>query len=134
MLIFAGWINSIRLNLQGIPKDGLVGLPIILLIGGFLMFLIKKLKTIEFDETSLYIKSRQKTTTIPFEKIKSIKMIMIEINGANFYKIEYLSESNDLDSVRLLPNNLFGQFISLVKQKNPNLKIKNWATSLDLDI
>lgn len=134
LIIFAGWINSIRLNVIGIKKDGLWELPVFVLIGYLILYLIKKMKTVDFDTNNLYIKSRKSNLTIPLEKITKIKIIMIEVGDASFYKIEFKTSTEKLESVRILPNNLFPQFLEIVKQKNRNLKIKKWSHSFDFDI
>lgn len=134
LVVTAGLINSIRLNLQGIHKDGLLELPIIILIGCIILLLIKKIKIVEYDDNNLYIHYNKNVTTVPFDRITKIKMIMVEIGDANFYKIEYKTGTGDLNAVRLLPNNLFPHFVDLVRKKKPGLKVKNWSHSLDTDI
>lgn len=134
LLVTAGLVNAIRLNLEGIPKDGLLELPIIILIGCIVLLLIKRIKTVDFDESNLYINYNKNVTTVPFDRITKIKMIMVEIGDANFYKIEYKTETGELNTVRLLPNSLFSTFVGLVRKKKPDLKVKNWTHSLDIDI
>lgn len=134
LIITAGWINSIRLNLNGIKKDGLWELPIFIVIGCFLLYLIKKIKTVDFDSDNLYVNKGKTKLTVPFERITKIKMIMVDVGDASFYKIEFKTMTEKLECVRLLPNNLFALFIERVKQKNQYLEIKNWSHSFDVDI
>ncbi len=57
----AGYINIIRLELNGIKKGGdLWDVPIFILFGCGILYLIKKSRKVYFDSDNLYIKKRGK--------------------------------------------------------------------------
>lgn len=101
-------------------------------IGLLLIFLVRMLKTINFDETKLIISSKKNTEIVPFENILIVKMIMAEMAGVDFYKIVYTNSEGATKSVRFLPTDNFQVFIILLKEKNKDVEISNWATSFDL--
>jgi hypothetical protein len=94
LVLFAGWIHSIRLNLQGIKKDGLVELPIFVLIGCLILYLIRRMKNIHFDSNALYIKIGKNNKVIPLENIFEIKMIVLETGEMHILARRYVQRGS----------------------------------------
>lgn len=113
--------------------DSIIGPIIIEVLYILAIFLISKLRTVEFDDEYLYITYKKIEQKIPLENVFYIKLTMIEVNNFNFWKMKYLDNEKNNCSVRFLPNRNFYDFKELIKVKNKNVKIRNWSHSFDFD-
>ena len=129
----AGWINSVRLNIVGIKKDGLIELPVCVVLGLLAVFLINRIKWIEFDSDLVYIHSKRGVEAFPIKNVSRVKIIMIEIGGADFYKMDYITFDGEHKTIRFLPTENFIEFKRLVKENNKNFSVKQWTHSFDWD-
>lgn len=127
IVLTAGWINAIRLSFVGIRKGGYIELPVLMLIGVALIYLIGKLKTIEFDPEFIYVSNKKGTEIIPLKNITKIKLIMIEVGGADFYRMYYTSADSKQKSVIFLPTGSFNEFVGLIKVHKKNFKVQQWT-------
>ena len=106
---------------------------LILLFSG-LIYLIHQLRTVDFDQENIYITFMKETDKIPLENITKVKMIVISVNEASFYKISYKTLHGGNDSVRIIPTSNFEEFKLALKGKNNAIKVRNWSHSFDFDI
>ena len=135
------------------PPGAVAGPPIADLVIGFLAaaFLICGIldflfvlqykyfhKKIECDQDNLYVTDKNGESTTPLKQVNSILLTTAGSQGvrgiSRVYLIQY--EGNDgAKQMRLAVyvkmRDNFGLFKEWVKQKNPSVEIKNWATSLD---
>jgi hypothetical protein len=96
-------------------------------------------KQFAFDQENLYIIRRDRTEEIPLRNIYQIALASTRIqNGPrgyyDYYRISFNSYGEEKDFVitiyaRMREN--FDDLRKLVKEKNPSVDIKNWATSVD---
>ncbi len=98
---------------------------------------INAFKALEFDENNLYIIESEDEIIIPYECIEVVKLTMIfNIKKNSAYKIWYLDHEIKKE-IYFMPNmwsnNDLFKFQDLIKQKNPNIIIKNFSSSFDLD-
>lgn len=105
---------------------------IYVLVSVILIFLVRRLKNIKFDENSISIGSKKNAEIIPYENILAVKMIMAEMAGVDFYKIIYKNSEGATKSVRFLPTGNFQGFIILLKEKNKDVELSNWASSFEI--
>ena len=105
------------------------------------IFTYKNLKNeISFDQTNLYIDFKESETVVPLANVSAIELVssMIQrgIRGSFFtYMIrynEYNEEKTENVNVYLgkTSSNL-DMFQQRVREKNPSVNIKNWATNFD---
>ena len=105
------------------------------------IFTYQKLKNeISFDQTNLYIDFKESETVVPLANVSAIELVssMIQrgIRGSFFtYMIrynEYNEEKTENVNIYLgkTSSNL-DMFQQRVREKNPSVNIKNWATNFD---
>lgn len=114
----------------------LIGLSFATLVCIASYFVFDSAKTVEFNETHLFITSKKGEERIPLKNIHGIKLTSYEINNRNMWKIKFTNRSNSYDSVKILPiynDNSFEQFKQTVYQANPNVSIQKWTHSFDFD-
>jgi hypothetical protein len=109
---------------------------IFLIVCIVLFYLLHHSKTVEFDDHFMYITGRQISKKVPLERVYQIKFTMTQINRQHMWKIGYYDESNEEQSVRILPkvsDKSFDKFTDKVKEKNHQVKVKSWSHSFDFD-
>jgi len=91
---------------------------------------------IYYDTNKLYIiKGTQLNIEIPLEDIQAIKFSAIGFGHAGYsYRIKYLDNEHAIKSIRIFPNilsNSFSKFIKCSRDKNPNVKVRNWSIGIN---
>ena len=117
-------------------KDANTAIPCVALLisAAALYYLFSKAKRVEFDEHHLIISSKTHTEVVPLASVLTIKLTMTQINNDNFWKIKYIGNDGTKRAVRILPNREnFEVFKNAVQLKNPQVKIRSWSHSFDLD-
>jgi hypothetical protein len=107
-----------------------------LVLVGILIFFTFKLKTIEFDDTTMYLLQGKTEEAISLKSIYKIKMTMTRINNISMWKIEYHDTDGKEKSTRFFPKMFYKNFIEFqntVKSANKNVDIVNWTSSFDFD-
>jgi hypothetical protein len=91
-----------------------------------------------FDQENFYVIRKDGTEQIPLQNIFEIALSSGSQKGvrgySNDYRISYTSDGEQKDVLvsiyyRMRAN--FDDFKQIVSTKNPSVKMKNWATSLD---
>jgi len=91
-----------------------------------------------FDQENFYIIRKDGTEQVPLQNIFEIALSSGSQKGVrgylNDYRISYTSDGEQKDVLvsiyyRMRAN--FNDFKQIVSTKNPSVKMKNWATSLD---
>ena len=131
LIFIAGLIRGFIVFTGPFDWQGFITISILILVGFLLIYLVRKLKDIKYDETSISISYRNNMEIIPMENILMVKMTMAEMADVNFYKIVYSSSTGNTKSVRFLPTDNFGDFLYLLKEKNKDVELINWASNFD---
>ena len=130
-------INLINQSRQSFPNSGAFLIQLLLLVFcGFLFYLFHSAKTVEFDQTNMYVINGRNEMSIPLKNVYKIKLTMTRINNRHLWKIGYYNNEGERKAVRILPRwfyKYFNQFEEAVKKANPDVKISNWSWSFDLD-
>ncbi len=91
---------------------------------------------IYYDDNNMYLKGSKGVLTVPFSKVKKVKMTLakVTIMGLKFYqyKIEYFDTTDRLREIQFWTSIIskeIDEFGEKVKQINGNFKVEHWATS-----
>jgi hypothetical protein len=120
---------------------GIVAFVFAIMDASFVLDLRLFKKTIECDQGNLYLTRKDQETTIPFSAITSLRLSLTGFNSRNvrgaywIYLIDYTDMSGKSKQTEITVYNKmsghFELFEKRLKEKNPSVEIKNWATSLD---
>ena len=95
---------------------------------------MRRIPSLEFDESNLYEIGKRQKRIIPLVNITTIKLTMTKIGYSNVWKLKYINDEGENKSLRFFPDYTnFELFKEYVKDKNPEVEIKNWSHSFDLD-
>jgi len=82
--------------------------------------------TIEVDDENMYVSNRKFSGQIPLEQISAIKLTSNRVNQSHYWDIHYYDSSNNDHVLQMLPKRKeFNTFMDKVKEKNPNVEIKD---------
>jgi len=112
------------------PSDFLLEYIISLALLLLLLYYVLTRPGIYYDKDNLYIEKKGKTSIkVPLANIQSINFSIIGFGqGGYSYRIKYVSEANEIKSVRVFPSilvNSFSKFISCVKTQNRKVEVNN---------
>jgi hypothetical protein len=113
-----------------LPFEIILVLVLMFLLVGFCFNYLSKLKTIEFDDCSVYLTSKGKTDLIPLKSITEIRLLMGGINNKDFWTLKYIDINEKEKSVTFIPRTSLRELFKLqelVKANNPDAKIRNVA-------
>ena len=134
LMIFIAVILIIVLFYSYNDANTSIPCTIFLALSGLLYYLFSIAKTVEFDDHHLFISDKTEIEAIPLSNIFTIKLTMTQVNDDNFWKIKYVGNDGSNKAVRILPKrDNFEIFKKTVQEKNPDVKIRNWSHSFDLD-
>lgn len=95
-----------------------------------------KSKDIYYDKVNMYLKSNNGVLTVPFSKVKRIKLTLsnVTILGLKFYqyKIAYLDAQELISEIHFwtsIISSELDEFEAEVKKVNQGLKVEHWKTS-----
>lgn len=121
---------------QVFKQDQAIGAMVGLIVAGILYYLFDHSKTVEYNQAFMFISGKTGTKEIPLKQIFKIKRTMTQINDRSMWKIKYLDDAGQEQSVRILPK-VFGEgfreFKATVKSVNRKVEIQNWSHSFDFD-
>ena len=100
-------------------------------------YYFKQMKTIEFDESHIYVLTKNIETIIPYENVKEMKLSVGLIKDREIWKMTYLNINNETTTIRFVPrfstNELF-KLQNLIKPKNTNAIIESVSNLNDLKV
>jgi hypothetical protein len=106
----------------------LIAVPILGVIDYILFYLPTQ---VEFDDFSVFIKTKDGVITVPYRQVTMLKLTGLSIGSKNIWKIKYYDKGRE-KTARFYPrnySNTLGDFIKLLRTRNPNTKFISFSWS-----